>query len=427
MHYWFLVAVVISCLGLSACRSFDPSSSDHSVLPSASSPSVNPAFRYRPAPVQLTPQPDLNFDDYVSYVEAHLRRYRIPVAGFDHEAQLQWNLPFERRPAAFCRPSEIRGMLWVHGLNDSPYVFRELVGALPERHCLWVRTILLQGHGTRSGDMVEARAPSWQTSVALRAQELRQETGHPIYLGGFSTGGALVMSWALTHPSDVSGLIAIAPAWALNGQAEDYLWLTPVAAWFVDFVKTKEELNPVKYQSLAMNAAAQVGAVLDQVQSRLSSQGPWPFPVLMLTAESDSVIDMHVLADYFQRNAQTKGSRWIMFYDRHATLPDWWDETRMTSWPSGFPESRILNISHMSLNFSRNNVLYGEKGPLSRCVEPHGMSPAQCLQLSRDQLWFSAWQSGASSPPTSRLTWTPYFDQWVESISGFVQQTRFKH
>lgn len=425
MPYWLLICVVISGFSLVGCHSFDTSSSDRSTSPTASSDpkSVN---RYQPASRQLKPQPDLNFDDYLSYVHQHLQRYRVPVKGFDREAQLTWNLPFERRPAPFCTQSEIRGMLWVHGLNDSPYVFRELIESLPESQCLWVRTILLQGHGTRPGDMIEASAKDWQRSVSIRAQELVEVTGHPIYLGGFSTGGALVTSWALDHPRDVSGLITVAPAWALNGSVERYLWLAPVAAWFMDFVKTEEELNPVKYGTLAMNAAAQIGEVLDQVQSRLSTQMNWPFPVVMLTAESDSVINVDVLANYFKRSARVNGSRWIMFHDRRATLPDWWDETTMTDWPGYFPDLHILNISHMSLNFSRDNQLYGEKGPLSRCIEPHGMSSAQCIQLPESQLWFSAWRPGESGPPTSRLTWTPYFKQWVGVIRDFVQETRFK-
>lgn len=422
MLSWRLVLVILLGLNMMACRSFNPSeppSSDHPVMADATT--VN---RYQPSAVQLAPLPGLNFYDYLSYVRQHLQDYRVPVKGFDHEAQVRWNSPFERRPAAFCRPSDIRGMLWVHGLNDSPYVFRELVDALPDKQCLWGRAILLQGHGTRPGDMIEADAKDWQRSVAIRARELVEDTGHPIYLGGFSTGGALVTSWALVHPDDVAGLITVAPAWALKGSVERYLWLAPVAAWFTDFVKTEEELNPVKYQTLTMNAAGQVGVVLDQVQSLLSAQAHWSFPVLMLTAESDSVINVDVLAAYFKRSADMKSSRWIMFHDQRSALPDWWDEAKMWAWAGYFPDSHILNISHMSLNFSQDNPLYGQQGPLSRCIEPHGMSREQCLQLSKDQLWFSAWQSGESGPPTSRLTWTPFFEPWVEMISDFVQQTR---
>ncbi|WP_228160724.1 alpha/beta hydrolase [Marinobacter bohaiensis] len=373
---------------------------------------------YQPAPQQLGAPPIDDFDAYSRDVRQHLDHYLVPVDGFPRADQVAWNMPFEASPAAHCSGERQRiGLLLVHGLSDSPYVFRDLGQALAER-CVQVRTLLLQGHGTRPGDMVEADAEVWRAQVNTHFAALADEVDHA-FIGGFSLGGALATERALdANQPAPAGLLALAPAWELNG-LRNYLWLAPIASVFKDFVEEEPELNPVKYESMAINAAAQVADVRARVQEELDARERIDLPLMLVATEADSVINLAFLADQFHRRFASPASRMLVYRDTRddATLPD---DPRITVRNSYLPDQRILEMSHMSLNNAPDNPLYGLDGPLNRCLEPNGLSLDDCDALGPEDLWFSAWHEGARDVPTSRLTFNPWFDELAGGIRHFL-------
>lgn len=378
---------------------------------------------YEPAPHQLQAEPIGNFDDYANQVRGHLEHYRIAVDGFSLEDQVAWNMPFEIPAATGCNAhdeshNESVGILLVHGLSDSPYVFRDLANALSAR-CVHVRTLLLQGHGTRPGDLVEAEADVWRGQVDAHFAALRDTVDHA-FIGGFSLGGALATERALdmSQPAP-AGLLAVAPAWELNG-LRDYLWLAPYAAVFRDFVEQEPELNPVKYESLAINAAAQVADVRAGVQSMLTARERIDLPLMLVATEADSVINLPFLADQFTSRFEHPANRMLVFRDTRQTLPELLDDARIESLNSYLPDQRVLELSHMSLNIAPHNPLYGVNGPLNRCLEPNGLTLQDCEALSEDDLWFGAWHPGALDVPTSRLTYNPYFERVADTVAQFM-------
>lgn len=383
--------------------------------------------RYDPAPAQLKAQPVTDFDDYLSRVGAHLQAHRMPVEGFDPDDQLAWNLPFERLPAAHCdtgtKPQV--GILLVHGLSDSPFVFRDMAGALAER-CIRVRTLLLQGHGTRPGDLVAARAAVWRDQVRQHFQAFADGVDHA-FIGGFSLGGALATELALqeNHSDQGSarpaGLLALAPAWELNG-LRDYLWMAPYAALVRDFVEEEPELNPVKYESLAINAAVQIGEVRSRVQAILESRRTIELPLMLVATEADSVINLPFLVEQFQRRFVHPANRMLVYRDTRRPGPGDWDQERILSLNSYLPEWRVREFSHMALPISSTNPLYGRAGPLNRCLEPNGLTLADCQALADDQLWFGAWQPQALEVATSRLTYNPHFDRFIDELVAFMER-----
>ena len=104
---------------------------------------------YTPGPSTLGAEPVTDFDRYVESVKAYVDTNLVPVDGFEREQQVLWNLPYRLAPSANCRSADRTGLLLVHGLSDSPFVFRDLARYLADR-CIEVRTLLLQGHGTRA-------------------------------------------------------------------------------------------------------------------------------------------------------------------------------------------------------------------------------------------------------------------------------------
>ncbi|WP_203299329.1 alpha/beta fold hydrolase [Marinobacter sediminum] len=374
---------------------------------------------YEPGPETLGAEPYGDFDQYRATVQGYLERNLIAVDGFSREQQIAWNLPFRTPVAHHCAGQPTTGMLLVHGLSDSPFVFRDLAQSLATQ-CVEVRTILLQGHGTRPGDMINAEADTWRQQVSTHFEALAQTVDHA-FIGGFSLGGALATEYALSGQKPApQGLVALAPAWQLNG-LRNYLWLAGIADVFADFVEEEPELNPVKYESVTLNAAVQIGDVLRKTQQAIEQPASANLPLFLVATEADSVINLNYLTERFRMDFVHPASRMLIFRDtRQSWAHDWQDE-RLSFLNSYLPEANILEFSHQALAVAPNNELYGRGAVLQRCLEPNGLSLDDCRQLPESQLWFSAWHDHARSVPTSRLTYNPWYDQMVAAMATFIQ------
>lgn len=98
--------------------------------------------------------------------------------------------------------------LFVHGLSDSPYTFGPLAEELAARGYNSV-AILLTGHGAdnhlnHTADSITAEA--WQSDLneGLR-YTVQKYRGSPLFLSGFSTGGAVVTLFLLQHKNLLPG------------------------------------------------------------------------------------------------------------------------------------------------------------------------------------------------------------------------------
>ena len=321
---------------------------------------------YRPGPEILRAKPVTDFGNYLESVEAYVDANLVAVEGFEREQQVRWNLPYRLAPADSCGPESRTGILLVHGLSDSPFVFRDLARYLAER-CIEVRTLLLQGHGTRPGDMISARAAVWRQQVRHQFAALSEEVDRA-FIGGFSLGGALATEYAIADLGPrPEGLVAIAPAWELNGLS-DFLWLAPVADVFGDFVEKEPELNPVKYESFTFNAGSQIGDVISAIQSRMTRHETLDIPLFLAATEADSVINLDYLVSQFRNRFTNPKNRMMIFRDTRATWNENLADDRISFLNSYLPQATILEFSHQSLLIAPDNELYGLNAPLQRCL-----------------------------------------------------------
>ncbi|MDX1560726.1 MAG: alpha/beta fold hydrolase [Marinobacter sp.] len=364
-------------------------------------------------------EPVTDFDRYVDSARAYVDTNLVPVDGFEREQQVLWNLPYRLAPAADCEPGDSTGLLLVHGLSDSPFVFRDLARYLADQ-CVEVRTLLLQGHGTRPGDMVTASADVWRDQVRNHFVALAQDVDRA-FIGGFSLGGALATEYALGDAGPrPAGLIAIAPAWQLNG-LRDYLWLAPIADMFGDFVEKEPELNPVKYESFSFNAGSQIGHVISAAQNRITEQERLDIPLFLAATEADSVINLDYLVTQFRERFTNPGNAMMIFRDTREPWPNALADERIRFLNSYLPDANILEFSHQSLLIAPDNELYGMGAPLQRCLEPNNISLEECRQLPENELWFSAWHDTERPVFTSRLTYNPWFNDLASAIGAFIQ------
>ena len=192
-----------------------------------------------------------SFSEYAQKTEAMIAENRHFLTN-NQQAEIKANTPFEIRPE---QSTEIkRGVLLVHGLGDSPQSFVDIGQELAEKGFL-VRTVLLPGHGTRPGDMINADHKDWHALVNRQVELLKNDVDD-VYLGGFSTGGNLVYLHANEDP-EIKGLMLFSPAFQPNEPRIRYTpLLSNVKEWLQD-VNPEREDNYVRYMTVPTNGFAQ--------------------------------------------------------------------------------------------------------------------------------------------------------------------------
>jgi pimeloyl-ACP methyl ester carboxylesterase len=205
-------------------------------------------------PVQPEKQPSENmanylqndFQQYIQDNQQWLRKNRMYLSQ-NPEQEILLNSPFELKPD---QPNG-KAALLVHGLSDSPFSFTDIAQELVEQGFL-VRVILLPGHGSKPADLMLPELKDW-TAIVRHHTDLLSKNYDDIWLGGYSTGANLVTIEAVENP-DVDGLLLFSPAFEPQSSAVRF---APYARYLVDWAEVDPEDNIVKFESLAMNGAAE--------------------------------------------------------------------------------------------------------------------------------------------------------------------------
>lgn len=173
--------------------------------------------------------------------------------------------------------------LLVHGLTDSPYSMKALAEVL-FRQGFEVTVLRLPGHGTFPSMMTEMRYRDWKAAVNLAVRDVakRRRPGQPFYLGGYSTGATLVLTYALDALTDAGlhkpdRVLLISPAIELTRVAAlanviDVLSVVPIPILEkVRWQHVVAEYDPYKFNSFPVNAARQVNRATDKLQEALKA------------------------------------------------------------------------------------------------------------------------------------------------------------
>lgn len=348
-----------------------------------------------------------SFADYRSETLKQLieeRSFQLP----DRDSELDWNAPKEWRPATYeagSRPD--KGILLVHGLGDSPWSFHDVGQQLAQQGFL-VRTVLLPGHGTRPENLQTVTAEQWRRVVREQAAALQRDVGQ-VYLGGFSTGGNLVLEYAYTHP-EIAGLVLFSPGF----KSKAFDWLAPLVAQVRPWLRTPDGKTPmqnaVRYLNVPSNGFDQFYRTSLAARLMLDDR-PYDKPVFMVVTQHDSVLDTNYLLDVFQRRFTNSQSRLIWYGSKPDGLTD---TKRVLIQHDRLPEQHISQFSHMSLMFSPANPLYGDKGSLRICLNGQTEQAMRACEQGTS-VWYSDWGYREDGKVHARLTFNPYFD-WQTSV-----------
>lgn len=234
-----------------------------------------------------------------------------------------WNRSFILPP-----PGTARGaVVLLHGLTDSPYSLRHIAQHLSEQGLLAV-VPRIPGHGTVPAALTAAHWEQWLAATRLAVREARRQVPDgPLYLVGYSNGGALALRYSLAALEDErlampQRLVLISPMIGVTSYAR-YAGLAALPAVLPAFAKSAwmnvlPEFNPFKYNSFPVQAARQTYELTREVQNAFDaaeadgrlSRLP---PVLALQSLADSTVSTPAVVHRLFDRLPANGSELVVF------------------------------------------------------------------------------------------------------------------
>ena len=392
-----------------------PSAADARLQPSGEGLPFDPG-RYR------------DFDDYVLQTRERLERHKVYMDPRRTGLELAAAAPFEREPVSGCpsaasgRPS--RGILLLHGLSDMPLAMRDLADAFAAR-CFVVRTMLLPGHGTRAGDLLDVTHGDWLAATRFGLETLQGDVDE-VLVGGFSLGGLLSMH-AVLEDATVRAAFVFSPALAI-----ERAWLVRHSVWLrhvLDWLDRDAPDDYARYEAMPVSATAET-FLLTRELARLLERRRVAVPVFMALSADDPVIDVAVNRDYFENRFSHPGSRLVVYRrdPREGTDPD---DARISYRNSFLPEQRIAGFSHQSIHIAPSNAHYGARGDYRSCGQASDESAeavARCLAAPhpwRGEVFGDNRAVIPDGEPLARLTYNPRFGELLDQVDEFLAANSF--
>ena len=369
-----------------------------------------------------------DFEDYVRQTRKRLERHKVYMDPHRKEVEFAASAPFERAPADRCPPAASgrpgRGVLLLHGLSDMPLAMRDLADAFASR-CFLVRVMLLPGHGTRAGDLLDVTRGDWLAATRFGLETLKTDVDD-VFVGGFSLGGLLSIHALLTDDA-VRGAFVFSPALAL-GRA----WLIRQAVWLrhvFDWLDRDARDDYARYEAMPVNGIAET-LLLTRELAHMLEERSVDAPVFMAQSADDPVVDAAANRGYFQKHFTHPGSRLLVYRrdPREGADPA---EARISYRNSSLPGQRIAGFSHLSIHIAPTNPHYGVDGDYRNCGQSSGDSAeavARCLAAPypwRGEVFGDGAATAPGGEALARLTYNPRFGEMLDLIDDFITDNSF--
>lgn len=276
-------------------------------------------------PTRLAPvMPSGDFAAYIKASRAHIKTVNKAIGGKPLQPNDAAAIgPFElkpRPPGKDCKAGANAdyslGVLLIHGLNDTAYSMWDLATVFAKA-CYMVRAILLPGHGTVPGDLIDNGLPAWRDAVAKAIWSFRGEADR-LVLAGFDLGANLALDAALDlefpPELELNGVVMLAPAFsfeppqfgpAATGPGGDVLW-----------GDVFDETEKLRYQSTVRPSVAAVNELGEALFSR---EAPRHIPLFVAASADDVVTDPDLIQAWFCSQETTP--RKLVWYTRYPCRP----------------------------------------------------------------------------------------------------------
>ena len=366
------------------------------------------------------------FADYVLRTREMLARAHAGTTRSDLENIVDGNAPFELKPSTdaprgISKPYR-RGVLLTHGLSDSPYFMRHLAAFFRENG-FRVMAILLPGHGTQPGDLLDVHWQEWARAIEFGADKLAEEVDE-VYLAGYSAGAALSINHSLID-SRVRGMFLFSPALEISQRAALaywhtlYSWLMPSAKW----VELKPDLDIFKYESFPKNAAVQMYLLTKLVAARIKGHG-LHIPTFVAASLDDATVHASATLEFISRTKHP-ASKLVLYATESAVLSPEVPLDKIERVNSTFPEQRIFSSAHTAIVMPPEDAHYGEAGEYVNCLHyhPQDMDKYQaCLDKSNAAFQGEVTSGNLGKGLLRRLMYNPNYAALKDSMRRFIEQ-----
>lgn len=324
--------------------------------------------------------PEKEFTEYINKTRTYIKNAITNTTYEKLEDQwIEARLPFEYQPKkeAPCNSEHYKstkkpykyGALLIHGLTDTPFIMQDLGKAFRDK-CFLVRSILLPGHGTVPGDLLNINYLQWIKSIDAGIEGLDTKVEN-LYLVGFSTGTSLSLHHVLrkNNPDHIKGLILLSPGIKEKTRAGLFAnwhkiisWLLPKAKW----INLHPDQDKVKYESFAFNAGDQFHLLTKDLR-RLAKKTSVEIPVYMTVSSVDATVESNIARDFFCKNIKKNVKKRMVWYtsekvnNLNGTCEI--EEVDISNDSEG-----ILDYAHLSLPVSPENAYYGKNGAYKSCL-----------------------------------------------------------
>ena len=364
----------------------------------------------------------LPFAEYVLRTRDMLAKAHADKPHAERIIRINGNAPFQFWPSGDYphgreKPFR-RGVLLTHGLTDSPYFMRYLATFFQENG-FRVMAILLPGHGTQPGDLLEVKWMEWAKAVAYGTDQLAAEVDE-VYLAGYSAGGALSINQGLDDQR-VRGLFLFSPALKVSSRAarahwhKFYSWLYPAAKW----VSLKPDRDLYKYESFPKNVATEVHALSNMINTRLQKQ-VLSIPIFAAASQVDTTA-IAAATIKFMSNSSHSTSR-LVLYTKKKSIPDFPAE-KLELINIVIPAQKILSASHTAIVLPPEDPHYGIGGGYSNCVHyyPNDMEKYNtCMSKPTEVLQGEITEENLKVGTMRRLMYNPNFAALQISLKRFI-------
>ena len=359
-------------------------------------------------------------DDIAGYVaqnRAMIARTRTDLPGENPHAVIEGNAPFLWQPSGDCpagRQHPYRnGIVLAHGLTDSPYLMRDL-GEFFRNRCFLVFSVLLPGHGTRPGDLLEVHWTDWARAVRYGADALARQVDQ-LYLGGFSTGATAALYQA-QRDNRVAGLFLFAPAIAISSLAPVACLLDTLGSLWRPWrwLEIQPDQDPYKYESFPANAACQIQRLTREIDA--IRHQPIQIPLFTAASLEDATVKTQATLQVVKA-ARHPLTRLVLFGEQGPREVS--GATQVVSVAD--PARRILGSAHTAIVKPPWDPHYGESGAYRLCGTylDKKQSYRLCKAGQADYLGEIS-RTNRNQGVIQRLTYNPRYQVLLESLTEFL-------
>lgn len=377
-----------------------------------------------------------------------------------------WNRSYE-----MPHTSPTAGVLMIHGMSDSPYSLRAMAQTMHHSGA-YVVGLRVPGHGTAPSGLLTVTWQDMAAAVQLAVRHLAvQSKGQPLYIVGYSNGGALAVNYELETLEDdslpsVDRLTLISPEIGLTKVAAFAVWQARLGRLLgldkLAWNSLQPEYDPYKYGSFAVNAGDVAYRLTAEIQSKiniLTASGKIKdlSPILAFSSIVDATVSVPALLDGLF-NRLPPGEHELVLFDinLHSDIQSLlkWNPKHLVkalrrnpdrnyllglvtnkspnsnetilqtlrpgsetttevdldqAWPSG-----VYSLTHVALPFPPDDPVYGGEAS----AEHSG------IQLGHTDLRGERGTLAISASERLRLRWNPFYDFLEDKTLAFFSISR---